>query len=76
MDGTTTLTKGLAPSPPPSARQWLPPRTNHLPTIHLHGEVDKSNRRQLKGSSGNTPIRRDAQVYNELFMCQAVLDTH
>ena len=64
MDETTTLTKGLALSPPPSARQWLPPRTNHLPTTHLHREADKSNRRQLNGSSGNTPIRRDAQVYN------------
>ena len=64
MDETTTLTKGLALYPPPSARQWLPPRNSHLPMTHLRGEVDKSNLRQLNGSSGNTPIWKDAQVYN------------
>ena len=60
-DGTTTLTKGLALSPPPSARQWLPPRTGHLPTTHLRGEVDK---KQLDESPGNTPAWKTAQVYD------------
>ena len=61
MDGITTRTKRLAFSPPPSAHQWLPPRTGHLPTTHLRRENDK---KQLDESPGNTPVRKNAQVYD------------
>ena len=49
LDETITLTERIGAFSTTQYSLVAPPRTSHLPSTHLRGEVDKRNLRQLNG---------------------------